>query len=585
MAVEKFIPDGIIIGEMLYNQNRYEVPPYQRDYSWKKIHIGDFWNDINSIKEDIYYFGSMLFKSTREDKSKISIIDGQQRLITITIFLAVIRDLFYREGINDKEDATLTQTYIIRKITKDKKIFKLTLNLRNKNMFYHCIQCDPYNDSDYKTFDEYEKEFGKKYTNKLIKDAYNFFKEKIEERLNNLKTKNEKIEYLTDLSEKVREKLAIISITVTDIREAYMIFETINQRGVDLAVSDLFKNYLISKSKNREDMIDIWERIFDILDNKIKGFLKHYWHSKKEVVQERILFRELTKFVEDEKNKIDVDLLTKEIEKESKVYSALQDSESDYWDEDEDIQELLREFSILNLKQSLPLLVIGNLKFSDSEFKKLLRMIVNFGFRYHIICKLPPNVLEKIYSQIAVKIRGEDIEETTKIINVKGVLEDLQKIDKYPSDNMFEKLFKGKTFKKDHKIIRYILKKIETNKFRKIDKQKENTEPINYDKFTLEHVLPQNMDDEWKEYFKNKKIALKDVNEWIHRLGNLTLLDQKKNEFSKNEFITKKCEKAYNLSYLKINEALKSLTDWDIDDIEKREEDFFVEAKEIWKID
>jgi len=129
------------------------------------------------------------------------------------------------------------------------------------------------------------------------------------------------------------------------------------------------------------------------------------------------------------------------------------------------------------------------------------------------------------------------------------------------------------------------LKKVDIKKFNKIDKHKENTEPLNYDKLTLEHIIPQNMDNEWKEYFKNKGIALKDVDKWIYRIGNLTLLDKKKNNFSKNEFITKKCKKAYNLSYLKINEPLKNLKEWNLSNIEEREKDFFNEANEIWKID
>src|SRR3989344_3152948 len=98
MAVERFIPAGLTIGNLLYGEEEYYVPPYQRDYSWKEVHLQDFWKDVSSIKDEVYYFGSMLFKtsSERENKKKIEIIDGQQRLTTVTIFLGVIRDLFHR---------------------------------------------------------------------------------------------------------------------------------------------------------------------------------------------------------------------------------------------------------------------------------------------------------------------------------------------------------------------------------------------------------------------------------------------------------------------------------------------------------
>jgi hypothetical protein len=159
-----------------------------------------------------------------------------------------------------------------------------------------------------------------------------------------------------------------------------------------------------------------------------------------------------------------------------------------------------------------------------------------------------------------------------------------KRIERYPDDETFRENFLKKEFQKETKIVKYILRKIEKCKFDKINKQKENTEPIDYDKLTLEHILPQNMDHEWKEYFKNKNIPLKEIKEYIYRLGNLTLLDKFKNEFSKNEFITKKCEKAYNISKLKINSNLRDLKDWDKESIIKRQEDFFNEAISIWKI-
>jgi len=131
MVVEKFIPDGLTIGSLLYGEEEFYVPPYQRDYSWKEEQLQDFWKDLCSIKDNIYYFGSMLFKTSPENKKRIEIIDGQQRLTTITILLGVIRDMFYRRDMDNYEDAVRTQEYIIRKITKDKKIIKLSLNLRN----------------------------------------------------------------------------------------------------------------------------------------------------------------------------------------------------------------------------------------------------------------------------------------------------------------------------------------------------------------------------------------------------------------------------------------------------------------------
>ncbi len=581
MAEEKFVPRSLIIGDLFYNQNSYEVPPYQRDFSWKKSpQIETFWDDIKEIKKDeLYFFGSVIFQIQKNEKNKIIIIDGQQRLITVTILLAVIRDKFNSNEIDDKGDGALTQAYIIKPRTRVLKIKKLKLNLRNEYFFCRCIQAAPYEDINHMDFNEYEKSFGKlKGTNRLIKEAYNFFEEKINEDLSNKRTKEEKIDYLNDLSEKIRENLSAISITVDNLEDAYMIFETINERGLELSVSDLFKNYFISKSKDKEEMVTIWENIFNMLDNNLRTFLKHYWHTKQGVTQERKLFRELKTYVEKRSNKVNIDVLTKELEKEAIIYAVLQDPDSDYWN-DEEMVELLRDFRVLNLKQALPILVVAKLTFDNDGFKKFLKLIINFGFRYFTICNFSPSLMERRYSEISIKIRNKEIK------NELEALEEMEKrIERYPNDETFKEFFLKKEFQKETRIVKYILRKIEQNKFSMIDKKKENTEPIDYSKLTLEHILPQNMDDEWKNYFKNETIPLKEMRGYIYRLGNLTLLDKFKNEFSKNEFITKKCEKAYNISKLKINANLQNLNEWDKTSIGKRQEDYFNEAKEIWKI-
>ena len=454
-------------------------------------------------------------------------------------------------------------------------------------MFYHCFQSNVY-EGGRQSYEDFEREHGKKNTNKLIKGAYDFFVSRIELELESRKTKEEKISYLNELSDKVREKMAIISITVTDIRDAYNIFETINQRGVELAVSDLFKNYLISHSRNRDEMVRVWERIFDILDIKLKSFLKHYWHSKKGVVQESGLFRELINYVEDDSENVDVDLLTKEIEREAKIYSVLQDPDDEYWDgEDNEILELLFDFKNLKLKQVLPLLVVGKINFSKDEFKKLLKYIVNFQLRY-VVCMLPYNVLERKYSDIAIRIRQEPTLggiTLPKILSAKEVITELSKLEKYPNNPLFEESFRSASFKDDSYLAKFILKKVEIAKFRKSNPRECNTEPLDYDRFTLEHILPQNPDEEWVAYFLRAGVDLKEAMAWRYQIGNMTLLDEKKNGFSKNAFITKKCERAYNHSLLKINEPLKNLTDWNKENIQKRTSDLLEAALDIWKIE
>jgi len=558
--------------------NFYKVPPNQRDFEWEKPLLEEFWHDlINSYdaKDKSYFFGSTIFEYN-DDNNEVTIYDGQQRLAVVTILWAVIRDLL--DDFKEHETAGIIQkNYISERTEKKEDIVKLTLNLRNKDFFYQCVQLPS---TSKKSFDEYEKIHGKlSDTNKKIKTCYLFFKEVLNEEFNERKldTDKKKTDFITDISEHLRDHFLIVIIEITNEEEAYMVFETVNQKRTELSVADLFKNYLIRKTKKKKDRVDVielWKDIADTLDNKIKAFLKHYWHSKREVITDRRLFKELKKYIEKEKNK-PLDLI-KELKEEAKIYSALGNSDDDYWTE-KDVRGLVKEFNILNVKQPFPVLVVGRKKFDDKRFKKLLTLMINFSFRYNIICNLSPNVLERKYSDIAIKIRNGEIKDISSIVS------EIKKIDKYPDDKLLTDFFIGKTLKMKNKLARYILEKIELNKRSKIPVTG-TTEPLKFEDFTLEHIIPQNPDAEWKEYFKKKDMSNEDVEKLTCRVGNLTLLDQPKNSFVKNEFVTKKSKKAYDVSLLKINEPLHKLKEWTEKDIEEREKYLLKEAKKVWKI-
>ncbi len=355
-----------------------------------------------------------------------------------------------------------------------------------------------------------------------------------------------------------------------------MIYEAINQKRLELSVADLFKNYLIRKTKDKlekEQVIVIWKEIVDSLDNDIRPFLKHYWHSKKGVITERRLFHELKRFVEDKKQKNDPFILIKELGEESKIYSALNNPDDDRWDAG--IKELIEEFNTLGVEQPLPILMIAKKNFSDSDFKDLLEAIINFSFRYNIICNKPPNVLERRYSDIARRIRGEYIKDgETKIENAKQVLALLKEY--YPTDEELEKNFLGKTIEKN-KISLYL--------WSKINKRLQEIEKPNPADLSVEHILPKKPDLEWEQYLVGKGYAEDDFDDLIYRIGNQTAMDIKMNTQARNKIFTKKRDENYKDSNMPINEMLKSITDWTEKEISQREKDYVGKVKEIWKTD
>src|SRR3989338_9813727 len=141
MAKQSFESRRLTLGELITGANIYEVPSHQRDYSWEKEEIEEFWRDlIGAIKEENYFFGSMIFQDSINEKIKI-ILDGQQRLATVTILLSAIRDLLYE--LKDYDYAQEIQSHFIIDKYLKKEVRKLTLNVRNNDFFYYCIQKFP----------------------------------------------------------------------------------------------------------------------------------------------------------------------------------------------------------------------------------------------------------------------------------------------------------------------------------------------------------------------------------------------------------------------------------------------------------
>jgi uncharacterized protein with ParB-like and HNH nuclease domain len=563
MSEQSFDSQKLTVEEILTKALTYEVPTHQRDYSWDKEETDAFWNDlIASDKEDNYFFGSIILQKSSDKKKKI-ILDGQQRLVTVTILLSAIRDIFYDLG-DAKMAQSIHQNYIIGEHL-GKMVKKVILNLRNRDFFFYCIQQYP-DDSKRQNFQDFERKNTAYKTNKLLKNAYVSFRSNIEECLIG-KTKDGKKELLLSIAKNLTEKFIVIEINVSSEEEAYMIFETINDRGLELSVADLFKNYLIRKAdkKEKDDVVRVWQDIVALLDDKIRPFLRHYWASKFQPVTERRLFSMLKDHIEKKRN--NVRSFVQELKAEATVYSYLLRPDLDYW-KDKEIVLLLEDFNVLNVTQCLILFMSGKDKFKNKAFKKLLKIGINFVFRYSTICNLHNNILEKKYSEISTKIRGKKV---TNVDQVKELLSDI-----YPADGQFYEKFRLKDIKVNP-IARYILGKID-------DYLSNKPEKTDYSILTLEHILPKSPDKKWKSYLKKKNIDKKAIKELVDKIGNLTLLEEKMNNEAANKFYDHKRDNHYKKSSLEINSSLKTIKDWEKQTILDRQEKFANLAKDIWKI-
>lgn len=525
------------------------VPIFQRSYAWEKSNIQDLLEDIrNSYPED-YFIGTIVV--TNKD-DYLEIVDGQQRLATISIIFATVRDLL-RENDNKRKADIIENSYLFEESLREDKKQKLRLN-NVDNDFYlkkvieHC---------DIKTTKESHKRIEKAY--ELIKE---FVKNEFEDK---------GADHIFDLVEYIEKNLKVIIVSASDEVNAFTIFETLNDRGLALSQTDLIKNYLFNKSDDRiNETQEIWARFTGAIEateneDEILQYIRYYWSSKNGLTREKELFRNIKNNI---RNKNHAITLLTNLDKNTQLYLAILNPNHPYWkDYPPNCTEYIRELRELKLRQNRPLLLAILKRFEVREVEKSLKLVVSWSVRNLITGLIGAGTLEKEFSNQAKLINEGKIKKALKLReSIKNIV---------PTDEQFNKSFKIASVSKSY-IARYYLTEIEKS-------YRTTTELSiikNPEKINLEHILPVsplNLDD-WsgvdgeihKTYYK--------------RIGNLTLLDKKMNsEQGNDKFDIKKG--LYRDSEVIITKKLCEYEKWSSESIDRRQKEFADRAVEIWSLE
>lgn len=571
-AEDKLLKDILIGGE------KYKIPRYQRPYSWTIDHVSDLWNDLK--EEEPAFLGSFVFNYEKYSEEEfVEVIDGQQRLITLTILMAVLRDLYKELG--DEDKSRLTQETIARRdLITGNETYRLKCGDTLNKFFCENIQ-KPNSNILSTTPKEKEK--------KAIRDNYNFLKERLTEELNLFRDKSKKIEYLDKLKKKIFD-YKIIWIKTGSDDDAYSIFETVNARGADLTVADLLKNFLFSKLPRTEEGIDSAKETWSTIENNIEKaegrlnvskFIRYFWLSKYSFVQEKKIYKEVKRTISDPST------FLSDISKASDYYYKIASDEinANDWMEDfndrniaQKIIETLNGLRIMGITQCYSLLfcLLMNKDKIGFNFSGVFKDIEKYHFGYSAICKLSGNVVERIYFNTANKIQ-----EALKIANrekrVKSIQRELSNFKedlkhKYPPKNFFVEKFADIEYK-NYPLVIYMLSNIEKFKGGK-------SEEFNFTKTNIEHILPQDPA-EWG-------LTKKDVKEYVNMLGNMTLISKKINGPMGNKPLKEKI-KLFKESKLNINKELlekfkKLKYKWNEEEIKKRQKELAEFAYDVvWK--
>ena len=550
-----------ILEELFDKKTSYELPFFQREYSWTKSEWGELLDDAAKAYENKegHFFGFMTFR--KEDSEKISIIEGQQRLSTVTILIALVRDLLFTE--EDTIYQSLDDAYIkvADPFSSGKaKYYKLKLAELNHDFFLEFIQQVDSPTIKIENFKIDEKRINQ--SNKLVFGAYKFFYDELSKKIKD-KAKFEKTQYLKDLIKTILKQFVVVTTDVADEKSAYNIFQTLNNRGLDLTLTDLLKVSLLrTAGKKWEEAKNKWDEIRENLNFvNSNAFFRQYWLSTAGIVKEPDLLKEIERKIQTEQQALK---FLDNLKGESENYEALLFPTKEYWASKE-IVFLIEEMQILSKQSALPLLLSVVDKFKDkNEIERTLRLIINFIFRYLTIAEWENKNLERLFSDIAISIRNEEIK-TSEQIRLKLKKEDIP-------DDQFILILATKEIKKAM-VARYF--------FKKIEKHLDPTQEKFSDRITLEHIIPRNPDKAWKEYLKENKMEKDD---WVHRMGNMTILLGKINKKIQNYHFKTKFTEYKNGTVLKINEPLKLQNSWCGNDIDKRQLELSEMANEIWKL-
>ncbi|MBL8474162.1 MAG: DUF262 domain-containing protein [Rhodocyclaceae bacterium] len=567
MAATNFKTENNTFRKLIGNGLTYQIPRFQRDYSWNSEEWEDLWTDLqDSLKvggEPAHYMGYLVLQSA--DDKTFDVIDGQQRLTTISIIvLAVLKNLqrLIKDGTeaqaNQRRMDQIQQTYVgyLDPVTLLARP-KLTLNRNNNNYFQNYLV--PLG---------HLPQRGLRASEHLLRKAFEWFDKQVAAHLK--ASSGDAGMRLAQLVENLSDRLFFTVITVTDELNAYKVFETLNARGVRLSATDLLKNYLFSVLDRGGDcehelrgLEERWEAIVGRLQaENFPDFLRVHWNSRRAFARQSDLFKIISRQVGTRET---VFQLLRDMEEDLDTYLALSSPEaSDWTPDDKHHAGVLKTFRV---RQPFALLLAAKRRFPAADFTGLLRATVVISLRFNVICNYSTAEQERTYNAVAERIAHAELS------SLAAALPAMRNV--YPDDAAFAAAFTDKVIRttdtRNNRVVRLILCAIEKH-------LSNNDYSFSSDSFGIEHVLPQNAPDGWGGFSNDEADAL------IYRLGNMSLLQTGANRDLGTQAYAQR-RPVYEQSGFAITRKLaEDNADWSPERIAARQKWMAVQAAAIWRL-
>lgn len=575
--MEKIEAEHEYIKDLFDGENLFEIPDFQRPFAWEKDNFEQLIDDIKDALQvnqenyadfnefEPYFLGSLIRLQHEENgEYKYLIIDGQQRLVSLVILIAVIRDLMSEDTRNQ------LQSYIYQEpksIIDQKEQSRVEIRLKERDFFREYILEKEgtlkRNQIDRTTFKSLTE------PKKRIITAIDVFKDGF------VDNDYEDNGFMKDFVKYLLKKVIMVVITTKSFESAFRLFNVVNARGMPLTNADLLKSVNLGKVPNehREKYTNIWEDIEEEIGIEKMEMLISFIRSieikkkaRKSVFDEfqHIIFIEKPQFqgVEFIKylNQVKDIYLNRIVE--SKINTLNVEKEVHF----HNLMSIMRDF--LPFNDWMGAVIKFDEKFNNDDY--LYEFLKNFERKIFIDWIVGMSLTERL-TQIYKIIRLiEENDDKALIINDPIFHDDIKK-----QRNKFKTSINHENFygKGRFQMAKYVLLRIDMERNENLHKKVSFTGNI-----TVEHVLPQKPNNYWKKKFTDKAIQ-----EWTNKLGNLTLLNAAKNSRASNKPFKDKVETYFQKkSDFTITNELERVDDWNLLALKNRHSKLRSEARKLW---
>lgn len=545
------------------SDKRFIIPLYQRNYDWKEENCEQLFQDLLKMHHSdrkSHFFGSIVsnIQSGTEDRF---IIDGQQRITTVSLMLIAMVNA-YKAGDIQATDSKLVdkifKRYLVDEYQEDERKVKLKPIKKDMDAFDSLL---------YKPKDQYVK-------GSNVTRNYEFFYDKI---MKSGLTMDELFETI--------KKLEVINIKLDEDDDPQLIFESLNSTGLDLSEADKIRNYLLMSLAPAEQD-DLYTRYWNPIEESTKydpsSFVRDYLTMKQgkigRIDKIYFIFKE---YAENEKTSR-AELL-EEMHHYAKIYSQIDNANMGV----DKLNRKLNQVRTLDSTVAYPFYMAffdyaEKNSLSDEEKYRVLDIVESYWAR-RIICNLPSNALNKVFAtlhrdvinNLSKAVEGTAPTYTDVLIYLllkKGRSSVFPKDDEVKEDFATRQVYKMPT-----NLRMFILERMENRDSKEChDVVKQLTEKT----ISIEHIMPQTLSDKWKDALGEEWERIHQ--QYLHTMANLTLTGYN-SQYSNLTFIEKRdMEKGFNDSAFRLNNYVKSCSQWTETEMKQRQHDLLEVFMRLW---